>query len=352
MKKIVVGLSGGVDSSTAAFLLKKQGYEVVGISLKFTDIDSCELDTQVCCSDKDILDAKKVAEFLEIPHYVINWKDIFEKKVINYFIEVYQSGLTPNPCSICNKEVKTGLFAKYIKSLGFDYLATGHYIRTDIEDGVKVLKRGIDKNKDQSYFMALVEREVVDTLIFPLGNLTKEEVRKIAQENKIPVSQKEESFEICFTKGKSPEEYFKTLNIKTNEGEIVHISGKVLGRHKGIENYTIGQRRGLNIAWKEPLYVIEKDALNNKIVVGEKDYLLTDKVVAKDFNFLVPIEKWKKIEVQGRYKQKPIKAKEYHFDGENLTVIFEEKVPRFAPGQILAVYDGDTLLGGGIISRS
>ena len=349
MKKVVVGLSGGVDSSTAAFLLKKQGYEVVGISLKFTDIDSCELDTQVCCSDKDILDAKKVAEFLEIPHYVINWKDIFEKKVINYFIDGYKSGLTPNPCSICNREVKTGLFAKYVKSLGFDYLATGHYIRTDTKYSQKVLKRGIDKNKDQSYFMALVEGEVVDSLIFPLGNLTKEEVRKIAEENKIPVSKKEESFEICFTKGKSPQEYFKSMNIKSQEGEIVHISGKVLGKHKGIESYTVGQRKGLGVQWKEPLYVIEKDATNNRIIVGEKEYLFTDRVSAANVNFLVPIENWKKIEVQGRYKQKPIKAKDFDFNNGILTVYFEEKVPKFAPGQILSIYEDDILLGGGII---
>ncbi len=351
MKKIVVGLSGGVDSSTTAFLLKKQGYEVVGISLKFTDIDSCDINTQVCCSDKDILDAKKVAEFLEIPHYVINWKDFFEKKVIDYFIEGYKSGITPNPCSICNRDVKTGLFAKYVKSLGFDFLATGHYIKIDnIENIGKVVRRGKDKQKDQSYFMALVEREVFEYILFPLGDLTKEEVRKIALENNIPVSKKDESFEICFTGGKSPKEFFESKNIKSKPGDIVHISGKVLGKHTGIEDYTIGQRRGLNISWKEPLYVIEKDARNNIIVVGEKEYLYTDRVVATDINILVPLEYWKNIKVQGRYKQNPVDIKDFEFDGKNLTVYFKELQPKFAPGQILAIYQDDILLGGGIIN--
>jgi tRNA-specific 2-thiouridylase len=350
LKKVVVGLSGGVDSSTAAFLLKQQGYEVIGITLKLSDIDECNLDKQVCCSTKDILDAKKVASYLGIQHYVIDWQNIFREKVIDYFIKGYQSGLTPNPCSICNKEVKTGLLAKYAKKvLKADFLATGHYIKNDILDGQKVIRRGKDSQKDQSYFLALVEKEVIDMLIFPLGNYTKEEVREIANKIKIPVSQKSESFEICFTAGKTPEEYFRYLNIPMKEGEIVYISGKVLGKHKGLESYTVGQRRGLNIAWKEPLYVIEKNPFNNTLIVGEKEHLLTDKVLATDFNFLVPIEKWKNIKVQGRYKQNPVETKSFDFDGKNLVVYFKEKQPKFAPGQILAVYQDDILLGGGVI---
>ncbi|MFN3787649.1 MAG: tRNA 2-thiouridine(34) synthase MnmA [Sulfurihydrogenibium azorense] len=350
MKKVVVGLSGGVDSSTAAFILKQQGYQVIGITLKLSEVDQCSLDKQVCCSTKDILDAKKVASFLGIPHYVIDWQDIFKEKVIDYFIREYQSGYTPNPCSICNREVKTGLLAKYTKKvLKADFFATGHYIKTDFLDGEKVIKRGVDTSKDQSYFMALVEKEVIDMLIFPLGDFTKEEVRKIAYENKIPVSQKSESFEICFTAGKTPEEYFKSLGIPLKIGDIVHVSGKVLGKHKGLEAYTIGQRKGLGIRWKEPLYVIDKDPIKNTIIVGEKEHLLTDTVVAKNFNFLVPIEKWKNIQVQGRYRQKPIEVRDFHYDGELLKITFKEKQQKMAPGQILAVYQDDTLLGGGVI---
>lgn len=350
MKKVVVGLSGGVDSSTAAFLLKEQGYEVVGITLKLSELDECSLDKQVCCSTKDILDAKKVASFLGIQHYVIDWQDIFKDKVIDYFIKGYQSGLTPNPCSICNKDVKTGLLAKYAKKvLKADFLATGHYIKTDILDGLKVIKRGKDIQKDQSYFLALVEREVIDMLIFPLGEYIKEEVRKIAEKSKIPVSQKLESFEICFTAGKTPQEYFKSLNIPLKEGYIVHVSGKVLGKHKGLESYTIGQRKGLNVSWKEPLYVLDKNPENNTVIVGEKEYLLTDKVVVTDFNFLVPIEKWKKIVIQGRYKQNPVEVKSFDINEKSITFHFKEKQQKFAPGQILAVYQDDILLGGGII---
>ena len=351
MKKVAVGLSGGVDSSTAAFILKQQGYEVIGITLKLSEVDQCNLDKQVCCSTKDILDAKKVASFLGIPHYVIDWQEIFKEKVIDYFIKGYQSGLTPNPCSICNREVKTGLLAKYVKKiLKANFFATGHYIKTDFLDGEKVIKRGKDLSKDQSYFMALVEKEVINTLIFPLGNLTKEEVRKIAYENKIPVSQKSESFEICFTAGKTPEEYFKSIGVPLKTGDIVHVSGKILGKHKGLEAYTIGQRKGLGIRWKEPLYVIDKDPVKNTILVGEKEYLLTDSTTAKNFNFLVPIQKWKNITVQGRYRQKPIEVKEYYFDGDTLKVIFKEKQQKMAPGQILAVYQDDILLGGGVIT--
>ncbi|WP_297888578.1 tRNA 2-thiouridine(34) synthase MnmA [Sulfurihydrogenibium sp.] len=352
MKKVVVGLSGGVDSSTAAFLLKEQGYEVVGITLKLSELDECSLDKQVCCSTKDILDAKKVASFLGIQHYVIDWQDIFKDKVIDYFIKGYQSGLTPNPCSICNKDVKTGLLAKYAKKvLKADFLATGHYIKTDILDGLKVIKRGKDIQKDQSYFLALVEREVIDMLIFPLGEYIKEEVRKIAEKSKIPVSQKLESFEICFTAGKTPQEYFKSLNIPLKEGYIVHVSGKVLGKHKGLESYTIGQRKGLNVSWKEPLYVLDKNPENNTVIVGEKEYLLTDKVVVTDFNFLVPIEKWEKIMIQGRYKQNPVEVKSFDINEKSITFHFKQKQQKFAPGQILAVYQDDILLGGGIIQK-
>jgi tRNA-specific 2-thiouridylase len=351
-KRVVVGLSGGVDSSTAAYLLKEQDFEVIGVTLKLSDVDECNIDKQVCCSTKDILDAKKVASFLGIQHYVIDWQDIFREKVIQYFIEGYKAGLTPNPCSICNRDVKTGLLAKFAKKvLKADFLATGHYIKTDVHFGQKVLKRGKDTQKDQSYFLALVEREVIDMLIFPLGDYTKEEVRSIAEKNKIPVSQKSESFEICFTAGKTPEEYFKSLNIPLKEGEIVHISGKVLGRHKGLEAYTVGQRKGLSVSWKEPLYVIEKNSENNLLVVGEKDYLLTDKVIAKNFNFLVPIEKWENISVQGRYKQKPVEIKSFDYREDSITFYFKEKQYKFAPGQILAVYQNDILLGGGIIER-
>ena len=350
-KRVAVGLSGGVDSSVTALLLKEKGYEVIGVTLKLSSVDSCSSDIQVCCSTKDILDAKRVASFLGIEHFVIDWQDLFQEKVINYFVEEYKRGNTPNPCSICNREVKTGKLAEYSNLiLNADFLATGHYINLeDTEDG-KVIKRGKDPKKDQSYFLALLRKETLNLLQFPLGEYTKEEVRKIAEDYKIPVSDKKESFEICFTAGKSPAEYLFENNLyEFKEGDIIHISGKKLGKHKGLPNYTIGQRRGIGVSWHKPLYVLEKDEEKNVIVVGEDKDILTDTVKAKDFNFLVPIEKWKNISVQGRYKQKPDKVKDFKFENGILEIKLEEPNVRYAPGQILAVYEDEKLLGGGII---
>ncbi len=350
-KRVAVGLSGGVDSSVTALLLKEKGYEVVGITLKLSSVDSCNPDIQVCCSTKDILDAKKVASFLGIEHFVVDWQDLFQEKVIDYFVEEYKKGNTPNPCSICNREVKTGRLAEYAKLvLNADFLATGHYINLEGTEYGKLIKRGKDAKKDQSYFLALIKREILNFLEFPLGNFTKEEVRQIAEKYKIPVSNKKDSFEICFTAGKTPAEYLMENSLYDfKEGDIIHISGKKLGKHRGLPNYTIGQRRGIGVSWHKPLYVLEKDEENNVIVVGEDKDILTDTVKAKDFNFFVPIENWGNISVQGRYKQKPDKVKNFKFENGILEIKLEKPNVRYAPGQILAVYEENKLLGGGII---
>ena len=350
--KIAVGMSGGVDSSVSALLLKEKGNEVIGITLKLSSVDNCDLETQVCCSPQDVKDAKKVATFLGIEHYTIDWESLFKQKVINPFIEAYKLALTPNPCSICNREVKTERLAKFVKEfLDADKLATGHYIRKSIYKGYYLLKRGKDKTKDQSYFLALISKDILPALEFPLGELTKEEVRKIAKKYNLPVSEKKDSFEICFTLGKSPAEFIEENNFfEIEEGSIIHVSGKKLGKHKGLIHYTIGQRRGIGVSYGKPLYVIDKDFEKNLLIVGEKEDLLTDTVKAKDFNFHLPVELWEgDLFVQGRYKQKPIKIKDFEFKDGLLTVKFEEKAPKFASGQILAVYKDDMLLGGGII---
>ncbi|RMD45241.1 MAG: tRNA 2-thiouridine(34) synthase MnmA [Aquificota bacterium] len=353
-KRVAVGLSGGVDSSVSALLLKEKGYDVVGITLKLSSIE-CSTDIQVCCSTEDIKDAKRVASFLGIEHYVVDWEEVFKEKVIKAFVEELKRGKTPNPCSICNRDVKTGLLTKYVRTvLGADFLATGHYIRKIKKQDRELITRGVDIKKDQSYFMALVEKEIIPFLLFPLGELTKEETRKLAEKYKIPVSQKKDSFEICFTAGKTPGEYiYENRIFPIEEGDILHISGKVLGKHKGLPFYTIGQRKGLGIRWKEPLYVLEKLPEQNAIVVGEKENLYTDRVSVKSFNFHLEPEKWdiKNLYVQGRYKQKPVKIKDVDIEKNKITFVFEEKQPRFAPGQILAVYEsGNVLLGGGIIT--
>ncbi|WP_457622973.1 tRNA 2-thiouridine(34) synthase MnmA [Persephonella sp.] len=351
--KVAIGMSGGVDSSVAALLLKEKGYEVIGVTLKLTSV-ICSTDIQVCCSPQDIKDAKRVANYLGIEHYVIDWESMFRDSVINYFVNEYQKGNTPNPCSICNREIKTGKLAKYVKYvLGAELFATGHYIK--IEDHKiygKVIRRGSDTNKDQSYFMALIEKETLDLLTFPLANYTKSEVRKIADKYSLPVSEKKDSFEICFTAGKTPGEYLQENNLyRFSGGSIIHVSGKTLGKHRGLPYYTIGQRRGLGIRWNEPLYVIDKNPKENTVIVGERDKLVTDQISAEKFNFLVPLEIWNRenLYIQGRYRQKPIKVKEVIYKDGILTVNTETPVEKFARGQVLTVYDNDILLGGGII---
>lgn len=352
-EKVAVALSGGVDSSVSALLLKQQGYDVVGVTLKLSAVDSCNTDIQVCCSTKDIIDARRVASYLGIPHYVLDWQELFKQKVVDYFVEMYLQGQTPNPCAICNRDVKTGLLAAYVRQvMKADYLATGHYIKTSTIDGIKVLLRGSDRNKDQSYFLSLVDRQSVDMLLFPVGNLTKEEVRQIAKQEGIPVSQKKESFEICFTAGKEPYVYLLENGVKMQEGQIVHISGNVVGKHKGLAAYTIGQRRGLSVRWREPLYVVDKDPQKNLLIVGEKQHLLTTQVEADSLNILVPVEMWRNISVQGRYRQQPVEVEGFQVEDGRIRVSLKQPQPKFAPGQILAVYMDDVLVGGGIITKS
>jgi len=350
--KVAVAMSGGVDSSVAALLLKEKGFNVIGITLKMSSI-SCDTDIQVCCSPEDVKDAKRVATYLGIEHYVLDWEDIFRKKVIVYFVEEYKKGKTPNPCCICNREVKTGLLAKYVREiLDVDLLATGHYLGIDKIEDNKVIKRGKDTQKDQSYFMALLQKEVLDYLMFPLENLTKEETRKIAEKYKLPVAKKSESFEICFTGGKTPGEYLEETGLlPQSKGDIILKNGKKVGTHSGLQNYTIGQRRGLGVAWKEPLYVIQKIPEDNILIVGTKDQLLTDYVEVEDLNLFLPEEKLHSLELtaQGRYRQKPVRLKGFEKDGNIYRFYFETPQQKFASGQVLALYTGDKLLGGGII---
>ncbi len=352
MKKVAVALSGGVDSSVSALLLKEKGYDVIGVTLKMSSI-SCDTDIQVCCSPQDVKDAKKVASFLGIQHYVLDWEELFQKKVITYFVEEYKKGKTPNPCCVCNREVKTGLLAQYVREvLDVDYLATGHYLGIDKIKNHKVIKRGKDAQKDQSYFMALLEKDVLDYLIFPLSDKTKDEVRDTANRYSLPVASKSESYEICFTAGKTPAEYLENMGyVKAEKGNILLTDGTVVGKHKGLIRYTIGQRRGLGVAWKEPLYVIDKDVKSNVLIAGTKEELLTEFVETEDLNLFVPEDMLSSLEtfVQGRYRQKPVRIKSFEKLNDGYRFYFEKPQQKFAPGQVLALYSGDKLLGGGVI---
>lgn len=350
--RVAVGMSGGVDSSVTALLLKEQGYEVIGVTLRFHTVEACEVGEthNVCCSPKDVQDAAKVAKRLGIPHIVFGWEEIFKSKVIDYFVKEYLKGRTPNPCAMCNREVKTGFFARYLKQVAeIDNLATGHYARlTKDKKYGPVIKRPKDKRRDQTYFLSLVKKEDLGLLMFPLGNLTKEEVREMAEKYGLEVAQKRDSQEVCFLMGKSPGEYLEEITGK-RKGIIKHISGKVLGEHEGFYRFTIGQRRGLGVSYGKPVYVIDIDPSTNTVVVGEEEYLYNDKLFVKDINFHVPLEKWQNVEAQIRYRHKPTPIESIEKRRGGYIVKFKDNVRGITPGQVIAFYDGDILLGGGII---
>ena len=351
--KIAVGMSGGVDSSVTALLMKEQGHEVIGVTLRFHTTEACELEGthNICCSPKDVHDAAKVSQRLGIPHLTFDWERIFKERVIDNFVEEYAKGRTPNPCAVCNREVKTGYFARYLRAVAnIDRLATGHYARIEEDPSYgRVIKRGRDRKRDQSYFLALVRREDLELLEFPLGEMTKEEVREIARSHGLEVADKRDSQEVCFLMGKSPGEYLKSI-LGDRQGEIRHVSGKVLGRHGGIYNFTIGQRRGIGVSYGKPIYVVDIDPEANVVVVGEEEYLYNDTLLVKDPNFHVEPEKWgDPVLAQIRYRHTPVEVESLSKTTEGYMVKLKEDVRGITPGQVCAFYEGDKLLGGGII---
>lgn len=341
--RIAVGMSGGVDSSVVAFLLKSQGHDVIGITLRFHK-EYCSEDARVCCSPKDVQDARIVCDKIGIPHLTLDWEDLFRQKVIDFFVKNYELGLTPNPCAICNKEVKTAFLSFYLKSVAdIDFLATGHYV---IKEDNKI-KRA--KHKDQSYFMALLPKKSFENLIFPIGHMTKEQVRNLAKAANLPVADKLESQDVCFLQGKSLEEYLDKF-ITSRPGYIVHIaSGKILGMHKGLHKYTIGQRKSLGISYSAPLYVIDKDVKDNIIYVGEREFLAKNEVYLKDYNEIEPLEK-DNLFLQIRYNSNPVLIDYIRQEKDGVRISLKESVFQLAPGQVGAIYHNDILIGGGIIS--
>ena len=351
--RVAVGMSGGVDSSVTALLLKEQGHEVIGVTLRFHTVEACEVNGthNVCCSPKDVQDAAKVAKKLGIPHLTFSWEEVFKSRVIDYFVEEYLKGRTPNPCAVCNREVKTGFFARYLKQVAdIDKLATGHYARIEKEGKHYVIKRPKDRKRDQTYFLALVRKEDLPLLTFPLGDLTKDEVREIARKYGLEVADKRDSQEVCFLMGKSPGEYLEEV-VGKREGLIKHVSGKVLGKHEGIYRFTIGQRRGLGVSYGKPVYVVELDPTTNTVVVGEEEYLYNDKLLVKDINLHVPMEEWKGVSAQIRYRHNPVPVERIEKTDEGFIVKFKEDVRGITPGQVVAFYEGDKLLGGGVIEK-
>jgi len=344
-KKVIVAMSGGVDSSTAAALLKRAGFEVVGVFMKFWS----ESGGNRCYSPESETRARQIATKIGIPFYVFDFQKEFKKKIVDYFLKEYKEGLTPNPCVVCNKEIKFNLLLKKALALGGVLVATGHYARVEEDkDGYHLLK-GRDKEKDQSYFLWQLSQSQLKRSLFPVGHYTKEEVRTLARELKLAVSDISESQEICFIPDSIND--FLKKHLKANPGKIVDTNGKVLGKHQGLHFYTIGQRRGVRLSGG-PYYVLEKDQKKNLLIVTkrEKD-LLQKELRVKNVNWMLgksprlPLLVIAKI----RYGPKGGKAQVKRGDSKTLEVVFNKAQRAVAPGQSVVFYRKEELLGGGII---
>lgn len=366
-KTVAVAMSGGVDSSVAAAMLKEQGYEVLGLTMRLFCYGEKNLSEKSCCNLKAIADARAVCEKIGAAYYVLDCEEVFEKEVIRRFVDSYLSGLTPNPCVDCNSYIKFAYLLNKARKLGAQFLATGHYVRLLKPDnsqrqGIPLLARGFDPDKDQSYFLWSIPRGVLSSLLFPLGELRKAEVRKFARKYGLAVSRKKESQEICFVEPSSVEEFVRNYRDLENRsprphpnmepGPLVDSQGRKLGNHRGSAFYTIGQRKRLGVALGRPTYVTSIDASTNTVVVGENADLMTDRLKATGVNYLVdPQKRAFKARVKVRYRHTAVPATVTPESEKRITVRMELPQRAVTPGQSVVFYDGEVVLGGAVIDR-
>ena len=356
MKKALIAMSGGVDSSVAALLMKEKGYECMGVTMKlFNNGDICIPREHSCCSLEDVEDARYVSNTLGMPHYVFNFTDRFKEDVIDKFVYCYENGITPNPCIDCNRYLKFEKLFQRAKELECEYIVTGHYAKVEYneETGRYILKKADDLTKDQSYVLYQMTQEQLKHTMFPLGGLNKTEVRKIAEAHDFINAKKHDSQDICFVQNGSSADFIEEYTGKKYPpGNFVDINGNVLGRHKGIIRYTVGQRKGLGISHERPLFVLAVNPKENTVILTENEGLFTKTLTAKNINLITteeikePVRLFAKI----RYSHKEQPATVVQTDSDTITVEFDEPQRAITKGQAVVLYDGDTVVGGGIIS--
>lgn len=351
-EKVVVAMSGGVDSSVAAYILKEQGYEVIGVTMAVIPKYVCN---GIERTESIINDAKKVANKLDIEHHVLDLRENFEKKVIDLFVSEYKSGRTPNPCVACNGAIKFGdLFDYAIKDLGAKWVVTGHYAEiSEYDSGKRLLKKGEDSRKDQSYFLYNIKRENLKYLKMPLKNLSKDEVREIARKIDLDIAKKPDSEEICFIPDDDHSRFIREdLNIESQPGDFIDSKGNILGKHKGIINYTIGQRRGLGVSLGKRVYVQDIIPETNQVVLGSEEGLFKTKLYANEINLLsidkLPEEMEVMAKIRYAAKESPAIVKPYK---NGMLVEFKEPQRAITKGQSVVLYDGDIVIGGGIVEK-
>ena len=338
--RVLVGISGGVDSAVTAMLLKRAGYEPVAVHLLLGE-------------GEENPNARKCAEYLDIEYHFVDMTEEFDRRVKKPFSEIYLAGKTPNPCVICNREIKFGLMAELMEKFGCEKLATGHYVRSEYSDELKrwILRKGKDNKKDQSYFLwALSQKQLANTL-FPLGEYTKEQVRELAFEGGIPVAASKESQDVCFIPDGDCGAFIASYTgEKPVSGDFINCDGKVLGKHKGIAHYTVGQRKGLGVSSDAPLYVIRKDAAANTVILGRNEQLFSEVVNISDINLIAADESIAEMSVQAKIRYSTYTADAVlHLNGKNGVLKFKDPQRAPSPGQSAVFYNGDVVVGGGII---